>query len=153
MPHDSPLSILLIEDDPIHARITRSLLQDRCGPIQVTHVSDGESAVQLIVEEIPRPSAPSRGQALPDLLLLDIRLPRMDGFEVLQAIRADVRVRHLPVVMVSTSDRGDDVNRSYRLGANAFICKSPDLDEYTDRLEAVCRFWRRVQRPTASEQD
>ncbi len=146
MPKRQALRILLVEDDAIHARIMRSALAANGTRTELSHMRDGESAVSFLTG-LRGGSGDARQTGLPDLLLLDIRLPRIDGFDVLQAIRADERLRHLPVIIISTSDRAEDVMRSYRLGANAFLCKSPDLDVFSDRLSALCRFWRCMELP------
>lgn len=148
MPADHKLHILLVEDDPIHARIMSRVLCSSGINAALTHLNDGESAVRYITEPKARSDADGRHGALPDLLLLDLQLPRIDGFDVLHAIRSDERTRHLPVVVISTSDRQEDVMRSYGLGANAYLCKSPDFDVFADRLSTMCRFWGLAELPT-----
>lgn len=127
------LHVLLVEDDPIHAMVIRHALADQPGLCEVTHVDDGEAAVNLL-----RGSSP--GEA-PDLVLLDIRLPGIDGFDVLRQVREAERTRPLPVVMVSTSDDPVDVTRSYTLGANAYITKTPDYEDFSRRLIDLQDFW------------
>ncbi len=127
------LHILLVEDDPIHAMVIRHALAEHASLGELTHVNDGESAVDLLRDADP-------GHR-PDLVLLDIRLPGIDGFDVLRRLRDQERTRPLPVVMVSTSDDPGDVTRSYALGANAFITKSPDYEDFSRRLSRVQDFW------------
>ena len=127
------LHILLVEDDPIHAMVIRHALEGHQLLRELTHVEHGEAAVDLL-----RQTPPARW---PDLVLLDIRLPGIDGFDVLRTVRQDERSRPLPVVMVSTSDDPGDVTRSYALGANAFITKSPDYEDFSRRLTDVQDFW------------
>lgn len=127
------LNVLLVEDDPIHAMVIRHALEGHPSLRSLTHVDDGEAAVSFLH------NAPT--EAAPDLVLLDIRLPGIDGFDVLRQVRREERTRPLPVVMVSTSDDPGDVTRSYALGANAFITKTPDYDDFSRRLGDLQEFW------------
>jgi CheY-like chemotaxis protein len=130
------LRILLVEDDPIHAMVIRHALQGHDALGELVHVDDGEAAVKLLHQPTPDSS--------PDLVLLDIRLPGIDGFDVLRQLRASEKTRPLPVVMVSTSDDPAEISRSYAMGANAFIVKSPDYEDFSRRLSDVQSFWSKT---------
>lgn len=138
------ISILLVEDDPVHARLIRRALTDQSAGrrMSIDHVSDGESALQLMLgSEQDLARFEGDGPTRPDLVLLDLRLPTIDGFDVLVALRQSDATRSVPVVVVSTSDHETDVNRSYRLGANAYVSKSPDFDELTGKMARLSEFW------------
>ena len=151
--------ILLIEDDPVHARIMRRAFEDHKSNDEIVHLPDGESAMATLEVEKNVPSmshAQNDGQTtyqpgsglkdeahdgLPNLILLDLRLPAVDGFEVLQAIRSNPRTRNIPVIMVSTSERQGDIRLSYSLGANAYITKPVDYTIFMEKLRALRDFW------------
>lgn len=135
------LQLLLVEDDPIHARIIRHVVQRSGCLAGLIHVKDGESAIRLLLHQDEQAST------LPHLVVLDIQLPRVDGFGVLTRIRACHYCQHIPVVIVSTSNQPDDIDRGYRAGANAYLCKSPDFDVFAERLTHMCRFWQAVELP------
>jgi CheY-like chemotaxis protein len=91
-----------------------------------------------------------RATGLPDLLLLDINMPRKDGFEVLQEIKRDPALWHLPVVMLSTSLRADDVALAYSMGACSYITKPPDVDRLAEIVAQLERYWALVSRPAGA---
>lgn len=127
------LHVLFVEDDPIHAMIIRTALAGHPSLRRLTHAETGEAAIDLL-------SSPIGGDA-PDLVLLDIRLPMMDGHAVLRHVRSNPATKPLPVVMVSTSDNPDEVRRAYAAGANAYITKTADFDDFARRLHHVGDFW------------
>lgn len=86
------------------------------------------------------------GAARPDLILLDLNMPRMDGREVLQELKADEELKTIPVVILTTSDVDRDVNASYLLGANSFITKPMDMDAFFDAVKSIEEYWFRVVR-------
>jgi CheY-like chemotaxis protein len=137
------IQILLVEDDPVHARLIRRALTAQCdgGHVSIEHVSDGETALEHMLG--PRRDGARIGgrMAHPDLVLLDLRLPTIDGFDVLVALRQCDTTRGVPIVIVSTSDHETDVNRCYRLGANAYMSKSPDFEELTEKMARLSQFW------------
>ena len=149
--------ILLVEDDPVHARIMRRALQDAHRDDQIVHLSDGESVLEALfqdeppgMESTPEAAGHARSDAamgnradteLPQLILLDLQLPAIDGFEVLQAIRSHDRTRHIPVVIISTSQRPGDIDHSYALGANAYLTKPVDYTVFIEKLRSLREFW------------
>lgn len=134
-----PKDLLLVEDSPADVELTRSALEDMSfdGTLHVT--KDGEDALAFLRREGPHRRAPR-----PALVLLDLNLPRLDGAGVLREIRRDPELAHLPVVVMSSSDTPQDVNRGYLLGSNSYVCKPVDLDEYFETVKAIVDFWLRA---------
>jgi two-component system response regulator len=128
------LEILLIEDTPIEARRTmRALRQGLIRP-RITVVEDGEEALALLR---------SRPGFRPDVILLDWYLPRKGGREVLDDLKSDPRFRHVPIVVLSVSDRQEDVVAAYDSHANAFVTKPADPEQFARALKFIDSFWRR----------
>jgi CheY-like chemotaxis protein len=130
-----PIDILLVEDNPADVRLTREALKHASVPNRLHVARDGVEAMAFL-RGSQHGSTP-----VPDLVLLDLNLPRRDGREVLADIKADERLRHIPVVVLSTSKAEQDVERSYQLCANAFVTKPVQLDEFFDVMRAIEQFW------------
>ncbi len=126
-------TILLVEDNSSDEKL--ALLAFRsCGVVnQIVVQRDGAAALDYLFGE---PTA-----ELPALVLLDLKLPRLDGFDVLRRIRADRRTRLLPVVILTASNEEEDIAQSYSLGANAYVRKPVSFDELIEAARSVCRFW------------
>jgi CheY-like chemotaxis protein len=122
--------ILLVEDNPGDAQLVRMAFADALPSARVSVATDGEAALSRLREEGP-----------PDLLLLDLNLPRLSGHEVLQAIKADAALRRLPVVVLSSSAAEADVTRSYELGASSHVTKPGDVDALFALAETLARYW------------
>src|SRR3972149_1654082 len=131
--------ILLVEDNPDHAELTTRALQRGKLANRIHWVKDGEEALHYLFHE----GAYSNGASAPKpgLMLLDIRLPKVDGFEVLRRVKADPGLCSVPVVMLTTSDRGEEVAEAYRLGANSYITKRLRCAELTQKIAAVEIYW------------
>jgi chemotaxis family two-component system response regulator Rcp1 len=125
--------ILLVEDNAGDAQLMRLAFAEALPAARLSVVTDGEAAVHALLD----------GGAPPDLVLLDLNLPRLSGHEVLAAIRAaeDPAVRRLPVVVLSSSSAASDVERSYDLGAAAYIAKPHDLDGLQGIVDTLARYW------------
>ena len=136
-----PIEILLVEDNPGDARLTREALSHSKVRNNLHHARDGEEAMAFLRHEGPFSSAPT-----PDLVLLDLNLPRRDGREVLEDMKNDKQLMHIPVVILTSSEAEEDVLRSYRLHANCFITKPGDLDALTKVVEGIEQFWFTVVR-------
>ena len=140
MPHrrmaDGPIEILLVEDNPGDVRLTREALHDSKLEIRLHHVPDGVEAMRFLKREGPHEAAP-----MPDLVLLDLNLPRKDGREVLAEIKADERLRHLPVVILTSSEAEQDIARAYELHANCYVTKPVDLDQFITIVRSIEQFW------------
>jgi CheY-like chemotaxis protein len=131
--------VLLVEDDAGDILMTQEALAAQTNPSEVHVARDGVEALAFLHEAA---DLPDRG--LPDLVLLDLNLPRMDGREVLAEIRADAQLTHLPVVVLTTSSNEDDVAGSYRLHANAYVTKPVDYASFVGAVAAIERFFTQV---------
>jgi CheY-like chemotaxis protein len=131
-----PIEILLVEDNPGDARLTREALALSKVRNNLHHARDGEEAMAFLRREGHYGSAPT-----PDLVLLDLNLPRRDGREVLEDIKNDVSLKHIPVVILTSSQADEDILRSYRLHANCFITKPVDLEQLTKVVQGIEQFW------------
>jgi CheY-like chemotaxis protein len=131
-----PIDILLVEDNPGDARLTREALAVSKVKNTLHHVRDGEEAIAFLRREGAHAHAPQ-----PDMILLDLNLPRRDGREVLEDIKRDPRLVHIPVVILTSSQAEEDILRSYRLHANCFITKPVDLEQLTKVVHGIEQFW------------
>jgi CheY-like chemotaxis protein len=131
-----PIEILLIEDNPGDARLTREALSQSKVSNNLHHARDGEEAMRFLKREGQFANAPT-----PDLVLLDLNLPRRDGREVLEDVKRDPLLKHIPVVVLTSSEAEEDILRSYRLHANCFITKPVDLEQLTKVVQAIEQFW------------
>ncbi|HET9370070.1 MAG TPA: response regulator [Vicinamibacterales bacterium] len=131
-----PIDILLVEDNPGDARLTREALAVSKVKNTLHHVRDGEEAMAFLRREGSHSHAPQ-----PDMILLDLNLPRRDGREVLEDIKRDPRLVHIPVVILTSSQAEEDILRSYRLHANCFITKPVDLEQLTKVVHGIEQFW------------
>lgn len=131
-----PARILLVEDDLGDAKLTQRAWSKSNLALDITWVRDGEAALDVLNNRSPYENA-----ALPDLVLLDLNMPKMNGREVLAAIRADPRLTHLPVVVLTTSTAEQDVMKSYQLHANAYVSKPVDLEGFAAIVDSLEQFW------------
>ncbi|WP_174184200.1 response regulator [Nocardia barduliensis] len=136
-----PIDILLVEDDPGDELMTREAFEDnKIG--NTLHVArDGEEALDFLYRQGAYPDAPR-----PDLILLDLNLPKYDGRQVLEKIKADPDLSHIPVVVLTTSAAEEDILRSYRLHANAYVTKPVDLDQFVAAIKQIDDFFVQVVR-------
>jgi CheY-like chemotaxis protein len=130
-----PATILLVEDDAAHAELIERALQDSKVPHQFHHESSGDDALAYL-EQLAHAGKPA-----PRVTLLDFRLPRLSGLEVLQRIRTNERLRMLPIVMLSSSRATRDVQTAYEQGANGYLVKPIDFSELRERLAAFATYW------------
>ena len=130
-----PFELLLIEDSPADVRLTVEVLLEINGALRPTIASSGAHALHLLAERR------KQRQLLPDLILLDLNLPLMHGHEVLAQIKGVPTLRHIPVVVLTTSQAEQDVLLCYELGANALIPKPVDLDRFVETMTAFTAFW------------
>jgi CheY-like chemotaxis protein len=133
------LKALLVEDDPDHVFLVRRALRDLPGvAVTVEAVGDGEQAMQRLARSRFEPGGP------PQLVLLDLKMPRMDGLEVLARIRADERLHGLPVVVLTSSERQEDREEALRQGATWSVCKPTDGRRFRSELQQLGDRWARV---------
>ena len=132
---DRPFRILLVEDNPADVRLTRLALSE--GPAtRLAVAADGEEALAMLRRE-----AAYHDQPRPDLVLLDLNLPKKHGHEVLAEIKGDPRLSSIPVVVFSTSRYHEDIDRSYRLQANCYLTKPVQLKAFEDLVKSINDFW------------
>ena len=131
-----PIEILLAEDNPGDARLTVEGFKDAKIKNNITVVEDGIEAMAYLRHEGPYANA-----ALPDLILLDLNMPRKDGREVLAEIKADENLMRIPVLVFTISSAERDILEAYNLQANAFITKPIDLDEFITVVKSLEEFW------------
>ncbi len=134
-----PIRILLVEDSPADIRLTREVLKDERVRENLSVVQDGVEALAYLKKEGQYENAPR-----PDLILLDLNLPRKDGRAVLSALKSDANLRKIPVVVLTTSQDQQEVHNAYDLNANCFITKPVDLEEFTRVIKAIEDFWLSV---------
>ena len=130
------IEILLVEDNPADIRLTTEVLKDvkLCNTIHVAR--DGIEALEFL-----RGEGKFRGFPQPDLILLDLNLPRLDGREVLRVIKIDPELKRIPVVILTTSDAEQDILKSYELHANCYITKPVDLEQFSKVVQCIEDFW------------
>jgi chemotaxis family two-component system response regulator Rcp1 len=131
-----PVEILLVEDNPGDVRLTIEGLKEAKVHNNLHVVSDGVQAMEFL-----RRAGQHASAVRPDLILLDLNLPRMDGREVLSAIKSDAALKTIPVVVLTTSQAEQDVLRSYELQANCYITKPVDLDQFITVVRSIEDFW------------
>jgi CheY-like chemotaxis protein len=132
-------AILLVEDNPADIEITRRALRASAAPVELIVMRDGQEAVDYLL----RQGGYAGGAAwrLPDLILLDLNLPRLTGCEVLERLRATEAFRSVPVVVLTTSKRPEDVRALYAAGANTYIEKPQDFQQFVEVLRTVRHYW------------
>jgi chemotaxis family two-component system response regulator Rcp1 len=134
-----PIEILLIEDNAGDVRLTLEALKDAKLANRLHVAEDGVIAIEFLQKKGPYADAPT-----PDLILLDLNLPRKDGREVLAEIKSDVDLRHIPVVVLTTSALNEDILRAYELHANCYVTKPVDLNQFMRIVRVLDDFWLTV---------
>jgi two-component system, chemotaxis family, response regulator Rcp1 len=131
-----PIQILLVEDNSGDVRLLREVLLGVNNSIHLLVVSDGAEAMAFLNREREFVRAPR-----PDLILLDLNLPKMDGREVLARMKTDAKLKTIPVIVLTTSEAEADILKSYQLHANCYVCKPGRLDEFEMLVRSINRFW------------
>ena len=131
-------TILLAEDSPADAEMAIDALRDANLVNPIVHVEDGVEAMDYLLR---RGAFVNREAGNPSVLLLDIKMPRMDGLEVLQLLRADENLRRIPVVILSSSREEADLARSWDLGVNAYVVKPVDTGQFFEAVKTLGKFW------------
>ena len=132
------IEILLVEDNPADAELTIHALQKSKLVNQIRHLQDGAEALDFL---FCRGSFSSRQSAPPRLILLDLKLPKVDGLDVLREVKADPRTQSIPVVVLTTSKEETDLVRSYKLGANSYIQKPVNFSEFQETVRQLGMYW------------
>ena len=136
---EKPLSILLVEDNQDHAELTLKALKHGSTAHEVYWGKDGEEALDFLQRRGRWADASTAPR--PALVLLDVNLPKVGGHEVLRRIKADDGLRAIPVVMLTTSDRDEEVAASYRMGVNSFVTKPVKFTDFVERIKSVKGYW------------
>lgn len=134
----SPI-ILLVEDNPDDAELTRLALERLRKDAKIVHVTDGAQAIDYLLGGASRPDV--------RFVILDIKLPKVDGLQVLERIKADPRTRTIPVVILTSSNREGEITRSFQSGVNSYVVKPVELEEYLDKVSALGRYWDDINQP------
>lgn len=135
----APVNILMVEDNPGDARLTREALKESKLSNNLYHCKDGVEAMAFLRRQGEFADAPR-----PDIVLLDLNLPRMDGREVLAEMKEDLLLKQIPVVVLTTSEAENDILRSYELHANCYITKPVDLEKFIQIVHGIEDFWLTV---------
>ncbi len=147
-PHKS-LKIVLIEDNPADIELTLRVFQNLNTNIDVLVLEDGTEAVDFLFAKGKYQSR--QKSELPRIILLDLKLPKLDGHEVLKQIRADDATKHIPVVVLSTSMEDRDIRLSYELGGNSYINKPIGYEEFCSTLEEIARYWLNINTSNSND--
>ena len=135
----APVEILLVEDNPADVRLTREALKEGKVYSNLHWVKDGVEALEFL-----RKQGKYAGKPRPDIILLDLNLPRKDGREVLEEIKSDSVLKRIPVVVLTTSKAEEDVLRTYNLHANCYVTKPVDLEQFIVVVKSIDMFWLTV---------
>ena len=136
---NGPIEILLVEDNPGDVRLTKEALKEGKVYSNLHWVKDGVEAMEYLRREGKYSSVPR-----PDIILLDLNLPRKDGREVLEEIKRDEKLKRIPVVVLTTSKAEEDVLRTYNLHANCYVTKPVDLEKFMVVVKTIDSFWLTV---------
>jgi CheY-like chemotaxis protein len=136
--------ILLVEDNPKDIELTLAALADNRLANEVIVVRDGEEALDYLFR---RGIFKLRAAGNPAVVLLDLKLPKVDGLEVLEQVKTDAMLRAVPVVMLTSSREEPDLSRSYKLGVNAYVVKPVDFTEFTQAIREIGLFWAVINQP------
>lgn len=135
-----PLNILLVEDNPAHAELVMRSFEDYMVANQITHVLDGEQALDYLFKRGEYASDDAKSPR-PHVVLLDLRLPKVDGLEVLKQIKTDKNLHTIPVVILTTSDAEKDVAEAYDYNANSYLVKPVNFQKFSELMNALGFYW------------
>ncbi|MBK5277887.1 MAG: response regulator [Bacteroidia bacterium] len=139
---NNAVEILLVEDNPDDAGLTIRTLNKNNLANHLLHLEDGQEALDFLFNE---------NNKMPKLILLDLKMPKVDGIDVLRRIKADVNKRTIPVVVLTSSKEERDIVEAYKLGVNAYIVKPVDFDQFVKAITQVGLFWLVVNQPPAEQ--
>ena len=134
-----PIIILFIEDDPAHAEIAMRNFKKSRMLNRIIHLSDGQQALDYLLRQGPYEDPES--SPIPNLILLDLRLPKVDGLEVLERIRNIECLRNIPAVILTTSEAEVDISRAYNLNVNSYLVKPIDFNKFSSLIEDFGFYW------------
>ena len=133
---ESPVQIMLVEDNPGDIRLIVETLSEGKIPYKITVAKDGEEALNML----------AAGGYNPEIILLDLKLPRKSGLEVLAGVRKNPKTKNTPVIVLSSSDSENDIAKAYELQANCYVTKPIDLDKFIVTINAINDFWLTIVR-------
>lgn len=139
------IDVILVEDNPNDAELTMRALRKSVARERLAHVDDGVKAIDLLFG--PEGLLAKSKVRLPRMILLDLKLPKVDGLEVLRRIKADDRTRRIPVVVLTSSKEERDIEESYRLGVNSYLVKPVGFAEYVSSVESAASYWLSLNQP------
>jgi CheY-like chemotaxis protein len=145
-----PSNILLVEDEPAHAELTKRAIRKAGNANRVDVVSNGEEALDYLFNR--NKFADKVKYPVPGLILLDIKLPGIDGIEVLTMIKQDSALKRIPVIMLTTSEREEDIARSYEHYANSYLTKPVGFKEFEKKILEIDHYWLILNRPPVIEE-
>lgn len=134
--HQTNMNLLLVEDNPGDVRLTQEALLQNQLDLKLHVAFDGEQALDFLYKRGEHENAPR-----PNLILMDINIPKYSGIEILEKIKTDPKLKRIPVVMLTTSDTYNDVSRCYELGANAYTIKPLDFENFINMINSIYNFW------------
>jgi len=146
----TPIDVLIVEDNLNDADLTTHALKEQIPPERIKEVHDGAEALDFIFCKGDYANRDPRQQ--PKLILLDLQLPKVEGLEVLRRIRADPLTQDIPVVIFTTSKEDRNIIEGYKLGANSFVIKRQDFDQFVKGIEALGVYWLVMNKPPANIQ-
>jgi len=130
------LQLLLVEDSEADARLIKEVMKDQNVAVDISVVRDGEEAMSYLYKQDGYENA-----SRPDLIILDLNMPKKDGREVLAELKANGDLQSIPVLILTTSNSDEDILKSYKLNASCYITKPMDLDKFTDIVKSLDQFW------------
>ena len=136
-----PFRVLLVEDNPADAELTRDAMNENRPDLEMSVVIDGVQAIEYV-----RRSGPYTSKMRPDLILLDLNIPRVNGKEVLAAVKAEAGLRMIPIIILTSSSAEKDIFESYELGANCYVIKPLDLHSFQEIVGSLVSFWFKIAR-------
>lgn len=149
MTQGKPIAILMVEDDEGHAILVEEALKEGGVVNDIYHVWDGQEALDFLYR---RGAYEGKDVPRPGLILLDIQLPKMDGYEVLRRIKSDEQLRNIPVIMLTMTSDQREVDRCYDLGVNSYIVKPVDFDTFMDKIKKLGLFIQIISYPSGHAQ-
>ncbi len=133
------IPILIVEDDPTHQLLIRTTLEENGVHNPIIEADDGDDALDFIFGRGRHADRPDN--QVPGLIFLDLKMPRVDGFEVLATLKSNEVTKRIPVIVITTSPAKSDIDRSYALGANAYVTKPIQTADLTEKLKSLKLFW------------
>lgn len=150
MPEDQAPTLLLVEDEPGHARLIERNLQRAHLPYTIILLRDGQAALDYLFPELEEQGT---RQPQPSLVLLDLNLPGCAGMEVLARLKSDIRTKHIPVIILSTSDDRHEIEACYALGCNSYLTKPVDYDRFVEVIQKLGWWLTGIELPRGASSD